>query len=109
MKAITAIKNLEKVAEEMIVKGVDYKGRRYTQNNIKVKKEWTLIMDALNSGKNIIRPCHTSGRGRFCKNMDYTREVAALLKKANIKFVQGNDAPRGGKEGNYITLTHLIY
>ena len=107
MKATTAIKNLEKVAEKMVVKGVDYKGRRYTLNNIKVKKEWSLIMDALNSGKNTIRPCYVSGSGRFCKNMDYTRDVAELLKKANIKFVQGNDAPRGGKEGNYIILTHI--
>lgn len=109
MKATTAIKNLEKVAEKMIVKGVDYKGRKYTSNNIKAKKEWSLIMDALNGGKNTIRPCHTSGRGRFCKNMDYTSEVASLLNKANIKFVQGNDAPRGGKEGNYITLTHVKF
>lgn len=109
MKATTAIKNLEKVAEKMIVKGVDYKGRKYTSNNIKVKKEWSLIMDALNNGRNTIRPCYTSGRGRFCKNMDYTREVAELLKKANIKFVEGNDAPRGGKEGNYITLTHIYF
>lgn len=109
MKTTTAIKNLEKVAENMIIKGVDYKGRRYTLNNIKVKKEWSLIMDALNGGKNEIRPCHTSGRGRFCKNMDYTAEVAALLKKAKIKFVKKNDAPRGGKEGNYITLTHIEF
>lgn len=109
MKTTTAINNLENVAEKMIVKGVDYKGRRYTSNNIKVKKEWSLIVDALNSGKNIIRPCYASGRGRFCKNMDYTSEVAALLKKANIKFVQGNDAPRGGKDGNYIILTHIEF
>lgn len=107
MKTSTAIKNLEKVAEKMIIKGVDYKGRRYTSNNIKVKKEWSLIVDALNGGKNIIRPCYVSGRGRFATNMDYTAEVADLLTKANIKFHQGNDAPRGGKEGNYIILTHI--
>lgn len=110
MKTTTAIKNLEKVAERMIIKCVDnYTGRKYTLNNIKAKKEWSLIMDALNSGKNTIRPCHTSGRGRFCKNMDYTTEVTALLKKANIKYVTGNDAPRSGKEGNYIILTHIEY
>lgn len=109
MKAATAIKNLEKVAEKMIVKGVDYKGRKYTLNNIKVKKEWSLIMNALSRGERIIRTCSVSGRGRFCKNMDYTAEVASLLNKANIKFEQGNDAPRGGKEGNYITLTHVEF
>lgn len=107
MKTETAIKYLEKVAEKMIIKGVDYKGRKYTSNNIRLKKEWSLIMNALLSGKNTIRPCSTSGRGRFCKNMDYTAEVAMLLREANIKFVQGNDAPRGGKEGNYVILTHI--
>lgn len=107
MKTTTAIKNLEKVAEKMIIKGVDYKGRKYTLNNIKMKKEWSLIMNVLTSGKYIIRPCYVSGSGRFCKNNDYTAEVAILLCKANIKFIQGNDAPRGGKEGNYIILTHI--
>ena len=38
MKTATAIKNLEKVAEKMVIKGVDYKGRKYTSNNIKTKK-----------------------------------------------------------------------
>lgn len=45
MKTSTAIKNLENVAEKMLVKGVDYKGRKHTLNNIKVKKGWSLIVD----------------------------------------------------------------
>jgi hypothetical protein len=109
MKVTTANKNLEKVAEKMIVKGVDWNGRKYTKNNIKAKKEWSLVMDALLRGERIIRTCRVSGRGRFCKNMDYTSEVAELLKKSNIKFAQGNDAPRGGKDGNYIILTHIEF
>ena len=107
MKTSTAIKNLEKVAEKMIIKGVDWNGRKYTKNNIKAKKEWSLITEALSRGERIIRTCRVSGRGRFATNMDYTAEVADLLTKANIKFHQGNDAPRGGKEGNYTILTHI--
>lgn len=109
MKATTAIKNLEKVAEKMIVKGVDWNGRKYTKSNIKSKKEWSLVMDALLNGKRIIRTCRVSGRGRFATNMDYTAGVADLLAKAKIKFRQENDAPRGGKEGNYTILTHIEF
>ena len=107
MKTTTAIKNLEKVAEKMMVKGVDYKGRKYTLNNVKMKKEWSLIMDVLTSGKSMIRPCSVSGVGRFATNMDYTSEVCKLLDAAKIKYVKGNDAPRGGLTGNYVLLTHI--
>ena len=107
MKTATAIKYLEKVAEKMVIKGVDYKGRKYTLNNIKTKKEWSLVMDALSSGTNMIRPCSISGKGRFATNMDYTLAVCKLLDSAKIKYKKGNDAPRGGLTGNYIVLTHI--
>lgn len=56
----------------------------------------------------IIRPCHTSGSGRFTSNLDYTKEVETLLSKMSIKFESGNDSPRGGKTGNWIKILTKI-
>jgi hydrogenase maturation factor HypF (carbamoyltransferase family) len=53
---------------------------------------------------NRIRPVHTSGSGRFCKNMDYTKDVIQLLEKLELKYTIGNDAPKGGLTGNYIDV-----
>lgn len=57
---------------------------------------------------NMIRPCHTSGTGHFCTNLDYTEGVKNLLNKIGVKYVAGNDSPRGGKPGNYIKIITKI-
>jgi len=57
---------------------------------------------------NIIRPCHTSGTGRFCTNLDYTDQIKYLLDKIGVKYISGNDSPRGGKTGNFIKVTTKI-
>jgi hypothetical protein len=53
--------------------------------------------------------CHTSGSGRFTKNLDYTNETIYCLELAGLKkgvdFIFDNDSPRGGLTGNYIQLT----
>ncbi|MBR1809572.1 MAG: hypothetical protein IJ776_09340 [Paludibacteraceae bacterium] len=87
MKAETAIKNLEKVADsEMRVNKRQYRGT----------KAWRLIMAALENNLRVIRPCEVQGTGRYIKNADYTAQVRYLLVRAKIKFSFENDAPRGG-------------
>lgn len=53
--------------------------------------------------------CHTSGRGRFTTNLDYTADTINVLSSLKlvkgIDYVVGNDAPRGGKTGQFIELT----
>lgn len=70
-------------------------------------KGYQLAKELLTYG-GTIRPCWTSGTGRFCKNMDYTNDTIDVLKHAGLKegkdFVCGNDAPKGGKTGNFIRL-----
>ena len=51
-----------------------------------------------------VRTCHTSGRGRFTKCLDYTDDFRRLLDAAGIAYEYGNDAPRGGKCGQYIVF-----
>lgn len=57
---------------------------------------------------NKIRPVHTSGRGRFCSNLDYTQQVISLLNQLDIEYMFTNDAPKGGLTGNLITITTKI-
>ncbi|MBR1525234.1 MAG: hypothetical protein IJ640_01055 [Prevotella sp.] len=98
MKAETAIKNLNEVADSEM---------RVNRKQIRDTKAWRLIMDALENKKTVIRPCEVQGTGRYIKNADYTGGVRYLLIRAKIKFSFENDAPRGGLTGNKITLTHI--
>lgn len=65
-------------------------------------------LSILSTGKKIYT-CHTSGSGRFITNIDSTDDSISALIEAGLKenkdFVTGNDSTRGGKTGNYITLT----
>ena len=93
MKAKTLQKRLDR-----------YKGAK---NSKKVQFIKSLI-NGTNNGSNIIRPCHTSGRGGFCSNLDYTKETEELLQLLGLKFKSGNDAPRGGLTGNFIFIITKI-
>jgi hypothetical protein len=95
MKATTLIKRLQHAAE---VKKVSKSSNAYR-----------LVMEYANGvlehGCNFaIRPCHTSGRGRYTTNIDRTSEVCWLLDVLGVKFETGNDSPRGGKTGNFIRI-----
>ena len=66
---------------------------------------YKLITEWLKSENNpLIRPCWHSGRGRFTTNLDYTAQTINLLKSLRVRYEIGNDAPRGGKYGNYIRV-----
>ena len=93
MKANTILSRLEKLASE----------KRVNKNTSAYK----LVMAACKNGSDVIRPCWTSGSGRFCSNMDYTADVCRLLDALRVQYVRGNDAPRGGLPGNFIQIKHL--
>ena len=89
--------------------------KRYTGS--KNSKAYQIVKDLIDGTNktymvygNMIRPCSTSGRGRFTSNMDYTRETRSLLVLLGIKFEDGNDSPRGGLTGNFFKiLTKIDY
>lgn len=58
--------------------------------------------------KGKIRTCHTNGSGRYTHNYDMTPDFRRLLDALKIKYVEGNDAARGGLTGNYIRITTKI-
>ena len=59
-------------------------------------------------GEKQIRPVHTSGRGRFCSNLDYTIDLTSILDRMGVEYIFTNDSPRGGLTGNLITITTKI-
>ena len=81
------------------------KKRLEKMNVSKTSSSYKLLTEWLNASDNyVIRPCWTSGRGRFCTNLDYTEQLKGLLTSLNVRYVSGNDAPRGGKCGNFIKI-----
>ena len=87
--------------------------KRYTGS--KSSKAYQIVKDLINGTNktymvkcDLIRPCSTSGSGRFTSNMDYTRETRSLLMLLGIKFDSGNDSPRGGLTGNYFKIITKI-
>ncbi len=88
--------------------------KRY--NGSKTSKAYRIVKDLINGTnktfaierKNLIRPVDTSGAGRFTSNLDYTNDVEKLLALLGVKYESGNDAPRGGKTGNFIKVLTKI-
>ena len=84
-------------------------------NGSKNSKAYQIVRDLIDGTNktymvfgNLIRPCSTSGRGRFTSNMDYTSEVKRLLILLGINFESGNDSPRGGLTGNFFKISTKI-
>jgi hypothetical protein len=51
----------------------------------------------------LIRPCYTTGSGRWTKNSDHADLVRHILSTAlGLTYDHGNDAPRGGGTGQWI-------
>ena len=98
MKEATFLKRLDKAVEDKVI--------TKSSSAYKLIKEW--LNQRHNTPRSYIRPCWTSGRGRYTTNLDYTHDVERVLKHMKIKFISDNDAPKGGKVGNFIKITHKV-
>lgn len=85
------------------------------ENLSKLSKSYQVISDLIEGTSksgliygNTIRPCRTSGSGRFTTNLNYTNDILYLLNRLNIKYKIGNDSPRGGLPGNFIQIVTMI-
>lgn len=56
-----------------------------------------------------IYPCYWSGSGNYINLKDYTVYVTNLLSCLGYKYSLGNDAPRGGRQGDYIQVSPKAY
>ncbi len=65
---------------------------------------YKLAIEAVNNPGKKIRTGWTLGRGRYSSAQNHTLAVITLLRAAGIRFSSGNDAPRGGVDGNYVIV-----
>lgn len=49
------------------------------------------------------------GTGRYSSSKSWLSETILILKKLELDFDYGNDAPRGGKTGDYIIVNKLNF
>lgn len=70
--------------------------------NLKAKRlvEAALIADSP------IRPCYYMGSSKGTTVIDLTNEVRYILDTLKLSYVFTNDAKRGGRIGNKITITY---
>jgi hypothetical protein len=95
MKLTTITKRMEALVNES------------SHRSLKGTVAYRMVNNAIATGE-LIRPCYTSGSGRFTTNLDYTSDVIRLLTNLGLKYADGNDAPRGGKPGNWIKIITKI-
>lgn len=74
-----------------------------TQANT-VTIEYSLALEAITT-LNKVRPVYYRGRGKWASKVDRLNELTTILDNANVEYIVGNDAPKGGQTGTYVLLT----
>lgn len=67
-------------------------------------KAYQLAMRAIEFAGSKISTCYTSGSGRYTSNQDHHQATTSILLKMGVQYTQGNDAPRGGKTGQWVMV-----
>jgi hypothetical protein len=68
-----------------------------------------LLGSRFDETQNKIYPVSYSGTGNYISKKDHTFYVTQLLENKGYKYTQGNDAPRGGQNGNYIKVSKVAF
>src|SRR5699024_2526306 len=79
--------------------------KEFIQKNGKLNYEVRNALNVSYFNENKIYPVHTSGSGRFTSNIDLSYRIENFLEAHSYKFKKGNDAPRGGKTGDFIKVS----
>ena len=59
-------------------------------------------------GKRSIRPCYSTGSGKWTRNQDCTVLLDIAFRKIGFEYTMSNDSPRGGATGKLMTITTKI-
>ena len=82
------------------------------KTNLVTKKDGTLTkltIESIKTGFNCkFYPTYTSGTGRFTTNLTNDR-VLTVIKLLGYKYMTGNDAPRGGRTGDFIKVSKRAF
>jgi len=50
-----------------------------------------------------------TGSGRHIRLVSHEEEILDLIKKFRYKYKRGNNSPRGGKDGEFISISKTAY
>jgi len=68
-----------------------------------------LMCAKFDDSTNKIYACEWRGSGRFINCIDRRKSIKAVLEAQGYKYEEGNDAPKGGLEGNYIKVSKTAF
>lgn len=80
------------------------------KNTLVTKKDGTLKQRTIEAidllvKDTIIHPSFYTGSGRYIRLVSYEHEITTLLNMLGYKYKKGNNAPKGGKQGDYIKIS----
>jgi hypothetical protein len=78
---------------------------RLTTKSGSIKAKYREGVDLIHNPKSICRPCSWSRSKGYCNLRDMSYNVMDALDLLGIDYETGNDAPKGGKSGDFIKLT----
>lgn len=75
----------------------------YTKKGeIAIKYEW-ILSNIISDANTIFRPFHWRNHGASAS--EKAQDIHTVLQALRLSYIDGNDAPRGGRDGDYIVLT----
>jgi len=82
------------------------------KRNLVTKIDGTLksrVIEAVNVCvfNRIIYPVFYTGKGNYVNKVTYFNELTTVLNLLNLKYEIGNDAPRGGANGEFIKISQI--
>ena len=92
-KFITKIKDMKTISKNLRTKSGAINNRYSHAWENSVKKG------------NRIYPKSYTGSGNYITLRDYSFQIEEIIKDLGYKFKTGNDAPRGGKQGDFIQVS----
>lgn len=66
---------------------------------------YSSIIEHLAAGLDRFHPCCWHRNGRRHQLEDKGGNIRRVLEALHLSYIEGNDAPRGGREGDYIEIT----
>jgi len=102
---MTILEKLQKADRKTIKNTLYGRPRTYITKAGNLNQQIKDSLRACRIEGNKIYPFDWTGSGNYISAVDRSTTVEVLLKDLGYKFSKGNDAPRGGKSGNYIKVS----
>lgn len=104
-KIFNSIKELKEKREEVEKATLRFVSSEVVKPVKSNKPKYQQMIDECIEKNWLIRPIWQSGSGRYARySDDHTKEYCEYIKSLGYTYELGNDAPKGGKLGDYIKV-----